>query len=320
MIRKALLFVRCASAALTLACAGAAQAQVPLSEGTVIEAVERLKPGEFFWAPEIAPEGPLLLIVNLATQRAILYRNGVPVAISTVSTGREGYRTPTGIFTVLQKHATHFSTIYDNAPMPYMQRLTWQGVALHGGDLPGYPASHGCIRLPQAFAKLLFGVTRLGMTVIVADSPTVPRVAPAADLLGSGPGSPGDVVEWHPERAPAGPVSIVVSGADRRVVVLRNGQEIGSAPVTIRGKVEGTTAYMLRLSGSAGHQWFSVALPGQAPSASPVADLGSRFGVDAGFRTRVAEIVAPGSTVIVTADTLRSATSPVPLIEAEPDR
>ena len=97
------------------------------------------------------------MIVSLATQRGTLYRNGVPIAITTVSTGKAGHETPTGVFTILQRDIDHRSNLYDDAPMPYMQRLTWGGVALHGGRLPGYPASHGCIRLPQAFARLIYG-------------------------------------------------------------------------------------------------------------------------------------------------------------------
>lgn len=316
--RNHLWAIALAAAAVTAALP--ASAQVPLNTGTVSETVERLKPGEFLWAPEIVPEGPLLLIVNLTTQRAILYRNGVPIAISTISSGRDGYRTPTGIFTILQKQKQHFSTIYDNAPMPYMQRLTWQGVALHAGDLPGYPASHGCIRLPLEFARRLFDVTGLGMTVIVTDRPTVPRVAPTTDLLGTDMEMAGDAAQWHPERAPIGPISIVISGADQRVVVLRNGLQIGSAGVTISGRVDGTTAYVLRAVDGAGYQWFTIDLPGQPASGAPVADLASRFSADAGFREQVRSVVAPGTTVIVTADSLSRSTKPFSVIEAEPRR
>src|SRR5207237_723322 len=117
------------------------------------------------------------------TQRAVLYRNGIPIAITTVSTGRPGHRTPTGVFTVLERDVEHYSSLYNAAPMPFMQRITWGGVALHGGDLPGYPASHGCIRLPREFARLLFGVTRLGMTVVITSEAAVPRLAPAESLL-----------------------------------------------------------------------------------------------------------------------------------------
>lgn len=113
--------------------------------------------------------------MSLATQRAVVYSNGVPIGISTVSTGRPGFETPTGTFVILQKRVEHYSNIYDNAPMPYMQRPTWGGVALHAGQLPGYPASHGCIRLPLEFARLLYDVTHHGMTVVITDRPAVPR-------------------------------------------------------------------------------------------------------------------------------------------------
>ena len=179
--------------------------------------------------------GPLLLVVSLATQRATLHRNGIPIAITTVSTGRPGHRTPVGVFTILQRKVEHYSNIYDNAPMPYMQRLTWGGVALHGGTLPGYPASHGCIRLPHEFARLLYGITQLGMTVIVTDEAAVPRIAPADPLAWTdADGAPG-TVDWNPERAASGPVSVVISAADQRVVVLRNGVVIGSASIRIDG-------------------------------------------------------------------------------------
>jgi len=296
--------ILCALAAMA---AHAAFALEPsLQSGTVIEAAERLKAGEYLWAPEIAPSGPVLLIVNVATQRAILYRNGLPIAISTASTGRPGYRTPTGVFTVLQRHVEHYSNIYDNAPMPYMQRLTWGGVALHAGNLPGYPASHGCIRLPHEFARLLYGVTHLGMTVIVTDSAAVPRVAPAEQLLrtsGSLPGLLQGEMSWHPERSPSGPVSIVISAADRRVLVLRNGVPIGSAPVSIDGPIGRTFAYMLRSAEA--RDWLRIVLPGQAAE-EPVEALRGRIHVSDEFRRAVETVLAPGTTVVVTADSLAS--------------
>jgi lipoprotein-anchoring transpeptidase ErfK/SrfK len=108
-----------------------------------------------------------MLVIDLSKQRAMLYRNGVPIAASTVSTGRRGRETPRGVFTILQKKVVHRSRTYDDAPMPYMQRLTWKGVAMHAGRLPGYPASHGCIRLPKGFAKRLYGVTKIGTPVMI---------------------------------------------------------------------------------------------------------------------------------------------------------
>ncbi|HEY5721732.1 MAG TPA: L,D-transpeptidase family protein [Allosphingosinicella sp.] len=151
--------------------------------GSVVEAGEGLEAGEFVWAPEAAPAGPVLLVVSLAAQRAAVYRNGVAIGISTVSSGRSGTPTPTGTFTVLERDAVHHSNRYDNAPMPHMLRLTWDGIALHGGDVPGYPASHGCIRLPRKFARLLYGVTRIGTTVIVTDESIEARVASAEGVL-----------------------------------------------------------------------------------------------------------------------------------------
>src|SRR5215469_3599562 len=137
--------------------------------------IDKLKPGEFIWAPQLAPEGPTTVVVSLPAQRAYVYRNGVRIGASTISTGKKGHETPTGVFTILQKHEEHYSNRYNNAPMPYMQRLTWDGIALHAGKLPGYAASHGCVRLPLAFSKALFQETSLGMTVIVTDDRPSPQ-------------------------------------------------------------------------------------------------------------------------------------------------
>src|SRR5687768_4096877 len=276
------------AAAATVAGAHAAVAlEPPLQSGSVLAAAERLKAGEFLWAPEIAPRGPVLLIINLATQRAVIYRNGLPIGISTVSTGRPGYRTPTGVFTVLQRHVEHYSSLYDDAPMPYMQRLTWGGVALHGGNLPGYPASHGCIRLPQQFARLLYGVTRLGMTVIVTNEAVVPRVAPQEALLQgpSAPIAPEGAASWRPELSPSGPVSIVISATDRRLVVLRNGIVIGRAPVRIDGSIERASAYMLQSAAGTGQSWLRIGLPGQKADAGT--ELRGRIHVADDFRKLV---------------------------------
>jgi len=277
-----------------------------LESGSVIAAAERLKPGEYLWAPEVAPEGPVLLVVSLATQRAVIYRNGVPIGISTVSTGRPGYQTPTGTFTVLQRRVEHYSRTYDNAPMPYMQRLTWRGVALHGGNLPGYPASHGCIRLPHKFARLLYGVTSLGMTVVITDKAVVPRVAPVEALI-RGPALPSATPSggtWNPEVSPSGPVSIVISASDRRLVVLRNGVVIGRAPVTIDGSIVRTTAYVLRSLPGAGQSWLRIGLPGQ--QAEGGTELKGRVHVSDDFRQKVETILRPGTTVVVTQDSIAS--------------
>jgi len=131
------------------------------------EKAQSLRAGQYVWDAGAASAGSLSIVIDLTAQRAVVYRDGVAIAASTVSTGRNGRETPTGEFTVLEKDVVHRSRTYDDAPMPYMQRLTWKGVAMHAGHVPGYPASHGCIRLPAGFAKLLYGVTRLGTPVVI---------------------------------------------------------------------------------------------------------------------------------------------------------
>src|ERR1043165_6334768 len=128
-----------------------------------------LKPGEYVWEPERAPDGPLLIVASITEQVAYVFRNGIRIARSSVSTGRPGHRTPTGVFTILDKEVHHTSSIYKGAEMPYMERVTGGGAALHAGDLPGYPGSPGYFRLPLKFSKLLFGVTMKGATVIIVD-------------------------------------------------------------------------------------------------------------------------------------------------------
>ena len=125
-----------------------------------------LKPGQYVWRKGSFTGEPMV-VVSLTDQLAYLYRGDQLVAVSTVSTGTVTNPTPKGIFSVLAKKPMHRSVKYDNAPMPFMQRIDKSGVALHAGHLPGRPASHGCIRLPTEFAKRLYGVTDLGATVMI---------------------------------------------------------------------------------------------------------------------------------------------------------
>ena len=142
-----------------------------------VETATDLSPGEFVWQPERSPVGEVEIVVSIPLQRAYVYRGGTLIGVTTVSTGKPGHRTPTGKFDILQKRAKHFSNLYNNAPMPYMQRLTWTGIALHAGQIPGHPASHGCVRLPLAFAQHLFGVTRIGAQVHILRASPAPREA-----------------------------------------------------------------------------------------------------------------------------------------------
>src|SRR5690242_6457032 len=119
-------------------------------------------------------KGPLLLIISIADQRISLYDNGAVIARSAVSTGVKDHPTPLGVFSVISKARWHRSNIYSAAPMPYMQRITWSGIALHAGVLPGHPASHGCIRLAKDFAIRLWHLTKRGTRVIIAPNEVDP--------------------------------------------------------------------------------------------------------------------------------------------------
>ena len=190
MLRRTFRFVRGTAVALAICSAPAyslaakapvkaakatkAAAKAPLS---IEERIASLKPGRFVWQPQRAPEGSVDIVVSIPLQVAYVFRGGELIGASTVSTGQPGYDTPTGSFRILQKRKDHKSNLYDDAPMPFMQRLTWDGVALHGGAIPGYPASHGCVRLPTAFAAKLFGITDLGANVMIVDEAPSPEAA-----------------------------------------------------------------------------------------------------------------------------------------------
>ena len=126
-----------------------------------------LAPGGYRWMDEGGAGGPLYMVISIEKQRVHVYRGDRLIGVASVSTGMKGHRTPTGAYPILQKRQWHRSNLYSNAPMPFMQRLTWDGIALHAGHDPGYPASHGCIRMPYAFARQLFALTRIGTLVEV---------------------------------------------------------------------------------------------------------------------------------------------------------
>lgn len=126
-----------------------------------------LRPGEFHWSPNVPVDGDVAITVDIANQIAFVFKGSQLIGVTNVSTGKKGHPTPLGFWTINWKRPMYRSRKYDNAPMPFMQRIDKYGVALHAGHLPGYPASHGCIRLPSAFAKRLYSVTDLGSTVMI---------------------------------------------------------------------------------------------------------------------------------------------------------
>ena len=285
-----------------------------------------LRPGDSFWEPELSPNGPMVIIISLPDQTLSAYRNGIRVAYSSISSGVKGRSTPTGVFTILEKEITHFSNKYHHAPMPYMQRLTWEGVAVHAGDLPGYPASHGCIRLPKAFAKKLYSLTVRGTTVIVVDEKSSePTFAAHPGILLTSEDMKADITpplegefEWKPERSGDGPITILASGADKTVYVYRNGIPIGRAALKIdrpnqplgghaftmlAGVSETASAFV---PGRPAHKWMAVRTEGN----TTLEDLARRVRMSPDFAERVYDIVSPGTTIVVTdAPALRASPS-----------
>ena len=156
------------------------------------------------------PQGPLHIIVSIAKQRVTVYANGTLVGRAPVSTGMPNYPTPMGIFTVISKNRWHVSNIYSGAPMPYMQRITWSGIALHAGKLPGYPASHGCIRLPEHFAARLWGLSKTGARVIIARDEVAP-VAIAHPRLPVPPKPQNKPADALVAAAPSGKIELVAN-------------------------------------------------------------------------------------------------------------
>ena len=307
------------SAPLTLLASPAIAAEERLADP------RKLRPGEFVWQPERSPKGPVVVIVSIPDQRVTVYRNGKRIAVSTCSTGKRGHSTPTGTFVILEKDVVHHSNLYNNAPMPYMQRLTWGGVALHAGQLPGYPASHGCVRLPKEFSRLLYSVTHLGTAVIIADRNSAP-----ADVL-----HPGLVISERAEQmakeavarakqkttpaavktAEAQAVSVIVHTADKRMRVLVNGKVAFEDSVTIQRPELPFGTHAFNLTGSsddpARMRWMTVDLarhaganvaPADAAQASALlyAFTFKRIDMPAATAQRLAGLLHPGATILVT--------------------
>jgi hypothetical protein len=268
-----------------------------------------LKPGEYVWEPERAPEGPLLIVASITEQVAYVYRNGIRIARSSVSTGRPGHRTPTGVFTILEKEVHHTSSIYKGAEMPYMERVTWGGIALHAGDLPGYPDSHGCVRLPLEFSKLLFGVTMKGATVIIADAHSAPVTTVHPGLFFAQSGQESEPItagqfDWNPDRSPSGPVSVIASSADKTVYVYRNGMEIGRAGIPnpqVISPLNDLVFSALQGTDADGHlRWAEVTATGESKSNESIFLTAQKSGLPAAFMDKAKAVITPGATLIFT--------------------
>ena len=293
----------------------------------------QLKPGQYWWHPELSPSGPLMVLVSVPEQTMHVYRNGILIGRSTVSTGAQGHATPGGVFSILSKQREYYSKKYDNAPMPNMQRLTWTGIAMHSGNLPGYPASHGCIRLPFDFSQLLFSETSKGGTVVVGDGKVpVPHLASNPGLLLAPKDLSSAMVrplasneyDWKPERSASGPITMVVSSADKAIYVYRNGNVIGRAPVEVSGSgsvgnhvfslLEGTTDRQSSLApGRAARKWMSVTSSGRRVPAEKIA---SRLRINPEFAAKVYDTLTPGTTVIITDQPVVRSRRNAPVLES----
>lgn len=276
-----------------------------------------LKPGEYWWQPQLSPKGPLMVLVSVPEQTMHVYRNGILIGRTTVSTGSKGHATPGGVFSILEKKQEHYSKKYDNAPMPNMQRLTWTGICMHSGNLPGHPASRGCIRMPFDFSQLLFSATAKGGTIVVGDGKVpVPHLASSPGLILAPKDFTPEMMrplanndyDWNPERSASGPISMVVSAADKAIYVYRNGSLIGRAPVEIGGRgalgnhvfsmLEGTSGRLSFLApGKQARRWMSVTSSGRPVEAEAIS---SRLRMNPEFAGKVYDTFAPGTTVVIT--------------------
>lgn len=243
-----------------------------------------------------------------------VYRNGILIGRTTVSTGTQGHSTPGGVFTILEKKKVHHSSSYDDAPMPNMQRLTWSGIAMHSGNLPGYPASHGCIRMPYDFSQLLFRATAQGGTVVVGDGKTpVPHLASNPGLMLAPKDFTADMLrplakndyQWNPSRSASGPVTMVVSAADKMIYVYRNGNPIGRASIEIDGRgslgdhvfslLDGTTGRKSLLAPGRNERRWSCVTSNGSPE-----KIAKRLRMNSEFATKLYDTLSPGATIIIT--------------------
>lgn len=250
----------------------------------------RLNPQQYSWYPERSASGPVLIFVSIPRQEAVVYRNGIRIGRAACSTGRPGHSTPTGVFQILQKDIDHRSKTYGNAPMPYMERLTWDGVALHTGFNPGHPASHGCIRLPDGFAKELFKITHVGGTVVISNSKGLPTMA-----LSEGPGSGGTGSGTWSSLSKSAATSVVVSTSERRAVVYQNGRRVASTPVEVRGSLKGLEGEEAFLC--AGDQRWHV-----VEGHDSFSDLGRNLYFPPAFSRKLHEVTHPGTTMVITSE------------------
>ncbi len=296
---------------------GVLAAPVPggaFATGEMVFDIAALLPGEFTWRPERSPEGPVAILVSLPEQVAQVYRNDIRIGVSTISSSKPGQETPTGMFVILQKDRDHHSSIHNNASMPDTVRLTWGGVALHAGGLPGYPSSHGCAHLPLEFSDLLLGITHTGTPVIVAGGTSDPwgPIHPGLMLGASADAEMDGAVEAPEARARPGDwtdgadapvVSVLVTGEDRKITLLDDGREVIQSPLNIDGDPN-LGEHVVTLVGSegepAGTRWVGLTHhPDPDNPLAPEMGLMSRISASDAFNAALLARLHVGMTLVV---------------------
>lgn len=308
---------RAALAGIAGAAAGAMLVKPAFAD--LVADARKLKPGDFIWQPELQKRGPVSIIVSIKEQLMHVHRKGRRIGVTTVSTGRKGKETPIGVFTILQKREEHISSIY-GSEMPFMQRLTWSGIALHAGALPGYPASAGCVRLPLRFAELLYRVTNLGTPVVIANRFTDPQPVVSAGLagrkftaaeLGGGFAARSRSFQDGEPPEPRPVTSVLVSRSDGHVIVLENGAIVAEGEATISDPGTPFPTEVFVLNGAAtdgdGLSWEAIGYGGsdEGPAAgASVGDVMDRIRGPENVASAIAERLAPGMILVVTEDRL----------------
>ncbi len=288
--------------------------------------------------------GRVILVVSTNHQTLTVFDDGMPVAQTSVSTGVADHPTPHGIFSIIEKQRYHESNLYSAAPMPYMQRITWSGVALHEGHVTGRPASHGCIRLPRAFATDLFRYTRNGARVIIARDDVSPAPAGLPALFAAPPTQhdpdaaalPDDIEVSAPPRGVANaekafgaqsPVSILVSRKAGKLFVRRAGKPLMTVPIAIDDPARPLGTHLFMAGADAAKNWSAVTLNAPILEASildnatrsrrmrdvPSAPLApstswealARLHLAPGTAALLASLLTPGATLILSDDGAR---------------
>jgi hypothetical protein len=295
----------------------------------------------------VAPRGtaePIMAIVSIKSQQVTIYDADGWTIRTPVSTGTTGRETPAGIFSVVQKDKDHHSSLYDDAWMPNMLRITWSGIALHGGPLPGYPASHGCIRMPYGFAENLFDIARIGMRVVIAPNDVEPvefshptLFVPNSEALATAPLRAETLTREAVEAAKLAdkaksaavlaapdaksltallrklteltrePVSVFISRAKQRLYIRRGFEAILEVPVTIRDpdKPIGTHLFTAVARTDAGLRWTAVTIE-RGDDAKTALD---RITIPQDVLDRIAPIALPRSSLIISDEPLNRETN-----------